>query len=356
VGGHHPRRSQARHRTQRGAHDRDPREVRDDQLEGRERRDVGEPHRLQRLDAAAPARAVHQPDERDAQVAGHPLGERHLLPDRGVRRASADREVIALHDRPPTVDPPAAHDHVGGGEVGQLAILVVARAGQYAGLVEGARVDQALDALTHRQPTAVVLPGHPLGAAHAVRELLAAAQLAQLGLPAHVGSIGGVSAMLAPMADLPRIDEHAVVLRATADRTWSALQHVVSHSFSRPPASLMARVLGCQPARAGGPRLLAPGSTLPGFRVVESEPPGLLALEGEHRFSRYSLTFHLDELPDGTSRLRAETHAAFPGTAGRAYRAAVIGSRAHVLVVRRLLGAVARRAESAPSGVGGITG
>jgi hypothetical protein len=42
--------------------------------------------------------------------------------------------------------------------------------------------------------------------------------------------------------------------------------------------------------------------------------------------------------------------------AGRAYRAAVIGSRAHVLVVRRLLARIARRAQSAPSRVGGITG
>jgi hypothetical protein len=158
------------------------------------------------------------------------------------------------------------------------------------------------------------------------------------------------------MADLPRIDEHTVVVRATADRTWSALQHVVSHGFSRPPARLGARALGCRPDRAGGPRLLAPGSTLPGFRVVASDPPSLLALEGEHRFSRYSLTFHLDELPDGTSRLRAKTHAAFPGTAGRGYRAAVIGSRAHAILVRRLLASIARRAESAPAGVGGITG
>jgi hypothetical protein len=162
--------------------------------------------------------------------------------------------------------------------------------------------------------------------------------------------------MLARMAELPRIDEHSAVVRAPPERTWSALQHVVSRAFSRPPASLAARVLGCRPAHVGGPRVLAPGSTVPGFRVAQSEPPGLLALEGEHRFSRYSLTFRLDELPDGTSRLCAETHAAFPGTAGRAYRAAVIGSRAHVLVVRRLLARIARRAESAPSRVGGITG
>jgi hypothetical protein len=162
--------------------------------------------------------------------------------------------------------------------------------------------------------------------------------------------------MLAPVAELPRIDEQSAIVRATPDRTWSALQHVVSRRFSRPPASVLARLLGCRPARAGGPRMLAAGSTVPGFRVVAAEPPALLALEGEHRFSRYSLTIRLDELADGTSRLRAETRAAFPGAEGRAYRAAVIGTGAHVLVMRGLLRSIARRAESAPSGAGGITG
>jgi hypothetical protein len=42
------------------------------------------------------------------------------------------------------------------------------------------------------------------------------------------------------------------------------------------------------------------------------------------------------------SRLRAETHAAFPGLLGRLYRAAVIGSGGHRLVTRRLLRQIAR--------------
>ena len=68
-------------------------------------------------------------------------------------------------------------------------------------------------------------------------------------------------------------------------------------------------------------------------------------LEGEHRFSRYALIFHLDPLPGGRSRVRAETRAAFPGLRGRAYRALVIGTRGHVLAVKRLLRAVRARAE-----------
>jgi hypothetical protein len=43
--------------------------------------------------------------------------------------------------------------------------------------------------------------------------------------------------------------------------------------------------------------------------------------------------------------VRAETRAAFPGLQGRAYRALVIGTRGHVLAVRRLLRAVKARAE-----------
>jgi hypothetical protein len=72
-------------------------------------------------------------------------------------------------------------------------------------------------------------------------------------------------------------------------------------------------------------------------RVVEAEPGRRLALRGRHRFSNYALTFVLDG-----DRLRAQTHAAFPGVPGRLYRAAVIGSGGHRLVTRRLLRQIAR--------------
>lgn len=99
-----------------------------------------------------------------------------------------------------------------------------------------------------------------------------------------------------------------------------------------------AGMLGCEPA-AGTPEFEGlEGQAIPGFRVIESEPGRLLVLAGSHRFSRYRLTFVLD---DGL--LRARTHAAFPGLRGRAYRAAVIGSGAHRLVTRRMLRQVARR-------------
>ena len=120
----------------------------------------------------------------------------------------------------------------------------------------------------------------------------------------------------------------AVVPRATGGR--------VSERF--------ADLLGCDQRRASGP-VQAPGSTVVGFRVARSEAPTELALEGAHRFSRYALIFRIDDLGGARSRLRAETRADFPGAHGRLYRALVIGTRGHVLAVRRILGAVRRRAE-----------
>ncbi len=71
----------------------------------------------------------------------------------------------------------------------------------------------------------------------------------------------------------------------------------------------------------------------------------MLALEGQHRFSRYGLVFRLEETKDERTLLRAETRAEFPGLKGRVYRALVIGTRGHVMVVNRMLRAVRRRAE-----------
>ena len=78
---------------------------------------------------------------------------------------------------------------------------------------------------------------------------------------------------------------------------------------------------------------------MPGFRVVEAEPGRRLALRGRHRFANYALTFVFDG-----GRLRALTHAEFPGLLGRLYRAAVIGSGGHRLVTRRMLRQVVARA------------
>jgi hypothetical protein len=135
---------------------------------------------------------------------------------------------------------------------------------------------------------------------------------------------------------LPYVDEHGLEIAAPASAIWAALLRVVRGMAGN---TALARVLGCDPARGTGEFAGRPGDAVPGFRVVEAEPGRRLALRGRHRFADYALTFIVDG-----DRLRAQTHAAFPGVRGRLYRALVIGSGAHRLVTRRLLRQVARRA------------
>jgi hypothetical protein len=144
---------------------------------------------------------------------------------------------------------------------------------------------------------------------------------------------------------LPHVDEHSIEIEAGAEATWEAALRVADGSFASTQSSRAARLLGCADVDVSGPRPLVVGSTFPGFRVEAAERPQRLALGGSHRFSRYALIFRVEELGEGRTRLRAETRAEFPGLKGRVYRALVIGTRGHVLLVRRLLGAAKRRAE-----------
>jgi hypothetical protein len=143
---------------------------------------------------------------------------------------------------------------------------------------------------------------------------------------------------------LPFVDEHAVEIAAEPERVWTALVDRMGRSGRG--SERAAALLGCRDRRGAGDPERA-GSTIVGFRVVRSDRPAELALAGRHRFSSYSLTFAIDDLGGGRSRLRAATRAAFPGVTGAAYRALVIGSRAHVGVVRSMLSGVRARAESA---------
>jgi hypothetical protein len=148
-------------------------------------------------------------------------------------------------------------------------------------------------------------------------------------------------------ASLPRIDEHAIAVGAAGPAVWDAVLHIAEHSFSAPRAAAVARALGCRDTAPRGPRPLTAGSAFPGFHVAAADAPRELELAGSHRFSRYALIFRLDELAPGQIQLRAETRAEFPGLHGAVYRALVIGTRGHVLVVQRMLAAVKRRAERA---------
>jgi hypothetical protein len=153
-----------------------------------------------------------------------------------------------------------------------------------------------------------------------------------------------------PLAQLPYLDEHSTAIAAGVDAVWPVLVEVLDRAFSRAGMTLYARIVGCADCTATGPRPLAVGSTIPGFRVVAAVPGSELALEGRHRFSSYALTFRLEAVGSDRSRLRAESRAAFPGLHGGVYRLLVVGTRVHVLAVRRFLSTVRRRAEPhAPS-------
>jgi hypothetical protein len=146
-------------------------------------------------------------------------------------------------------------------------------------------------------------------------------------------------------AEPPLLDEHFAVIEAGVEDVWSGLTSVVEMTFSGPGVAGIARMLGCRDWASCGVRPLAAGSTLPGFRVTAAVPGTELALEGRHRFSRYALIFRLEQLGPERTRLGAETRAAFPGLTGRVYRLLVIGTRGHLVVVKRLLAAVKLRTE-----------
>jgi hypothetical protein len=147
-----------------------------------------------------------------------------------------------------------------------------------------------------------------------------------------------------PLEDLPHIDEHGTLVLAPREKVWEALVETVPKGFSRAAARRGSRMLGCSETEFAGDAGEI-GSTFPGFVVARVIEPAVLALEGQHRYSRYGLIFSLEPTKDDRTLLRAETRADFPGAKGSIYRALVIGTRGHVLVVNRLLRAVKRRAE-----------
>lgn len=148
--------------------------------------------------------------------------------------------------------------------------------------------------------------------------------------------------------ELPLLDEHEVPAEATPEEVWTALPGALSAAFHRSRARWLAAILRCEDRGGEGGFDAGSGETLAGFRVARSDAPRRLALEGQHRFSRYRLTFEIE--PGGSgSRVRAVTHAEFPGLRGALYRAAVVGSGGHRIVTRRILASIARRAERAHS-------
>lgn len=146
-----------------------------------------------------------------------------------------------------------------------------------------------------------------------------------------------------PIEQLPYVDEHAIGVHATERETWQALLATLPKVLDGRGTRRFAAMLGVEHPEPSG-EFGTIGSTLPGFVCARAVEPSVLALLGGHRFSRYALIFRVERTSGGT-RLRAETRAEFPCSRGRVYRALVIGTRGHVLAVRRILRAVKRRAE-----------
>jgi hypothetical protein len=145
---------------------------------------------------------------------------------------------------------------------------------------------------------------------------------------------------------LPYIDVHEVEVAADVNAAWRALLRVARGSLGGTGQRRLAQALRVEPPSVSG-RWTAdvePGAALPGFAVERVRRPELLSLRGGHRFSRYRLDFELSAAGSDRSHLRARTWAEFPGLAGAAYRALVIGTGAHRLVVRRLLRQIAKAA------------
>jgi len=133
-------------------------------------------------------------------------------------------------------------------------------------------------------------------------------------------------------------DVRAAVIAAPPEVVWRAVLDQIE--VLGPP--WYARMIGCRDTQALGLRPLEAGSVVPGFQVTTADPPGLLVLDGVHRFSVYTLTFRL--VPDGAgTRLEAHTDATFPGALGALYRLLVIDSRFHKLATRSIVARIRRR-------------
>lgn len=152
-----------------------------------------------------------------------------------------------------------------------------------------------------------------------------------------------------PLEKLPPIDEHYIEIEAPAEVAYAALFPAIESAFGGRFAQGYCERVDALETEARGD-LHHPGGTLPGFTVTRAIAPVMLALAGEHRFAKYAIVFRIDLLPGQRSCVRLETRAQFAPGRGRLYKAAVIGSRGHVLGVRRMLRSIKRRAERSAGG------
>ena len=126
----------------------------------------------------------------------------------------------------------------------------------------------------------------------------------------------------------PFVDEHRTRIAAPRDRVWTAVRRYAGSTLGIGRRNPLAWLLGTVPPS--------------GFEVALEVPAARLDLAGRHRFSRYLLVFELVDAGNGETEVSARTYADFPGPHGRAYRALVIGTRAHVVAVRGMLRSISR--------------
>lgn len=146
-----------------------------------------------------------------------------------------------------------------------------------------------------------------------------------------------------PIEALPFIDEHYIEIAASPDEVWDGLMRTL-RGISDGKSVRFSRALGCEETEVEG-ETGEIGSTIPGFIVTRSVKPAVIALMGQHRFSRYALIFTILQKPSGLMLLSAQTRAEFHGTKGKAYRGLVIGTKGHILVTTQILRQVRRTAE-----------
>jgi hypothetical protein len=131
------------------------------------------------------------------------------------------------------------------------------------------------------------------------------------------------------MTPLPFVDDHRVHVRAPVEQARDAIAKLARRVVARPAPRAFVALWRLEPRS--------------GFAITSSSPDGVV-LAGHHRFARYALALEVRATDDG-AEVVARTYAAFPGAAGRAYRALVIGTGGHGVAVRAMLRRIRRSAE-----------
>lgn len=152
-----------------------------------------------------------------------------------------------------------------------------------------------------------------------------------------------------PLEELPAIDEHYIEVEAPAEAAYAALFPTLESALGSKFSHSYCEHVGAAETEAHGD-LHHPGGTLPGFTVIRAIAPVMLALTGEHKYAKYAVVFRIDLLPGQRSRVRLETRAQFAPGKGRLYKAAVLSTRGHIIIVNRMLRSIKRRAELSING------